>query len=451
MQGFTVDVETADSSLASAFQSPKVKRAPTQKLSIMSEPLVGASSRHNPGQDIVEPKVYSPHKRRQGYVPRRIEVERKKRSFAILDLNTELVRMGVIDHLMNSRKSQKTDSVLSMSLSLFDNSDYESRSLEFWDELIAQSFGVGLSARAMHISRDEFQNITWQHCRVTKGNAITNRFEVEFESEPAIETKASEVPPSPSKSTLERIFICFDAESPVDYGNRLADAVRRQNSAASSVILNLYVDCMPVDNLKPLDSEQVNRILSNAINVEVLRQNSLLDTSSLLQQYNLNHMRTLNQLILLNMLRKEFKEVQAVNAFSTDASVFQDVATIFSPRCDIEVQSEMPFEDRMKAFKFSSLWNKLEAISIMMQVQSEDYALEKASFFFTPEKTMRIEEFMMNQQGSLNTLLQTIREGWANAITTSVRQNLKDVKKVWMLAIRYSANLCIKVFFHSKN
>ena len=52
---------------------------------------------------------------------------------------------------------------------------------------------------------------------------------------------------------------------------------------------------------------QVNRVLSNAINTMKLRANNSLDTSSLLQQYNLNHMRTLNQLILVNMLVKQQK------------------------------------------------------------------------------------------------------------------------------------------------
>lgn len=425
-------IEVGSEESFNAFSSPKKRKTPVAQRIVLNpgtQQQLANASRHNPGADLVEPKVFSPHKTRKGCVPRRIEVERKKRLFSAIELTQELQHNGVIDHLHAIHQITTRDCVDSMSLSVFDNTDYESRSLQFWALLVAQSGNSGLPARAMCAKKNEESNevITWENCRVVRGDAVFNQFTVEFR-EPAVELGV--ISKNAMTSQLERIFICFDAENPVDYCERLADAMKRQKSVASVVTLNLYVDCMPVDNLKPLDSEQVNRILGNAMNVDVLKQNASLDTSSLLQQFNLNHMRTLNQLILVHMIRKQIKEVRSANPFSTDISAFQDSSSIFSPRKVIEFVSDTSFEDRMKAFKFSSLWNKLEAISIMMQVQTDNYNLDKCVYFPHPEKTMRIEEFLMNHQSSTNLIGQTIKENWINAITASVRQNLKDVKKV---------------------
>jgi hypothetical protein len=105
----------------------------------------------------------------------------------------------------------------------------------------------------------------------------------------------------------------------------------------------------------------------------------MLDTSSLLQQYNLNHMRTLNQLILTNLLLKQQKDVQMVKAVSTDPTLFPEASTIFAARKTIIVDVDSPFEDRAKSFKFSSLWNKVESLYIMLQIQSESVNLEKVT------------------------------------------------------------------------
>ena len=48
------------------------------------------------------------------------------------------------------------------------------------------------------------------------------------------------------------------AVDPELYCERLSQAVKAKQLIAATVTINLYVDCMPVDNLKPLDSEQVS-------------------------------------------------------------------------------------------------------------------------------------------------------------------------------------------------
>ncbi len=59
----------------------------------------GSVSRHVPDVDKVEPKVFVPYKWTPGLIPRRIEVERKKRQFADVDLSQVFKENGVLEEL----------------------------------------------------------------------------------------------------------------------------------------------------------------------------------------------------------------------------------------------------------------------------------------------------------------------------------------------------------------
>lgn len=104
---------------------------------------------------------------------------------------------------------------------------------------------------------------------------------------------------------------------------------------------------------------------------------------------------------------------------------------MFPPRRFIQCLSDESFDEKLRGFKFSSIWNKIEAMYIIHQIQIENVLLEKIIFYAIPEKSQRIEEFATNQLAAGNNLATLIKETWINAITSSVRQNLKDVKKGW--------------------
>ena len=142
-------------------------------------------------------------------------------------------------------------------------------------------------------------------------------------------------------------------------------------------------------------------------------------------------MRTLNQLILSNLLRTQQSEMSMVKMVGMDPSVFPDPSTAFSPLQEVVVAAEVPFSERINAFKFCSLWNKIEPVRIMLQLSSETVAIEKLLFFTSPEKTLRLDEFNMNQQYAASSMTSAVKDQWANAIALSVKNNLKDVKKGW--------------------
>ena len=432
-----------EESKANVLQSSRQKFGPLVPNKKFEELHLDASKLHVPNVAVVEPKVFSPFKSRQGHVPRPIEVERRKRKFAVVDITEQLRSDGVLEDITDTLKNPRDDSVRYMPLSLFDSTDYHSRTEVSWHSFVASATASGgIPARAMEIVNPGNVNtfkVEWRSCLVLESDTVNNKFRVFFCNDEFLEgahdgTGSSSnyrVKPEELSDPLDPIWICFDAEDPALYCKRVVKAVELRKRTAATVALNLYVDCMPVDNLKPLDSEQVNRILENAINMDRLRQNSMLDTSSLLQQYNLNHMRAMNELILVSLLTHQQKSLGMVNAVSTDPALFVNPADVFPCRRFIDVGTDIPLVERMRTFKFSSLWNKMEAIQIIYHMQIEDIQLLKAAFYSVPEKPLRVEEFSSNQSNAASALTTLVKETWVSGITSSVRQNLKDVKKGW--------------------
>ena len=69
---------------------------------------------------------------------------------------------------------------------------------------------------------------------------------------------------------VSRLSLQFFAEDPRIFADRIASAVNKRAAAERRLRYNLYVDCMPTDEMQPLDEEQVARIVNSAMNTEAL-------------------------------------------------------------------------------------------------------------------------------------------------------------------------------------
>jgi dynein heavy chain len=183
--------------------------------------------------------------------------------------------------------------------------------------------------------------------------------------------------------------------------------------------------------MKPLNTTQINRILKGALNSDAMRGNPNLDTNTIIGQFNLNHMRTLNQLTFAKLLTSSLTDIQAVHCHSTDPALFPEAKDMFPETRPLFSIAAAPFSETSNSFKFNSLWSKKEPISVVRVIQTENYNLEKAPFFVVPEKSMKLEEFSLAMQQSGTSLALNVKDLWVNALTNAVRSNLKEVKKGW--------------------
>ena len=408
-------------------ESPKTRKTPSivPGSSQTVRPPLPPTERHVPVQTLVEPKVFISHETTPGQVPRRIEVERKKREYSATNIRTMLQTKGVLEKLLDMELrmhlgNELTTPIDDIPLHFFDDTENDGRPERVWADLVAQTIGAGLPARAKDfLIYEETKTASYDYRagRVTDFDQETCPFPVQFPSREPIE--------------LHRIFICFDAEDPVAYCERIEAALQNKERVLRSLQMNLYVDCMPVDNLRPLDSEQVSRILSRAMNRADLANNSHLDTSSLLQQYNLNHMRTLNQMTFVNLLQTQTKQLEELGCVAVDPKLLDHSKNFSSVSPNGPIDTNIKFEDVQRQFKFNSFWNKEESIHILLQTQELNLKVLEQSFFVKPDKTMKLEDFSVMQSGASIALTQYFKETWLNATCQTIRVNLEDVHKGW--------------------
>ena len=74
------------------------------------------------------------------------------------------------------------------------------------------------------------------------------------------------------EENVDRLRLMFIAEDPFNFAKRVCHAHKTRVQAEAVLRYNLYIDCMPTDDMPSLDSEQVNRILPSALNTKVLKQ-----------------------------------------------------------------------------------------------------------------------------------------------------------------------------------
>ena len=249
------------------------------------------------GQDpMLEPAVMVAYRAIPGSPPRRVVVQRKRIAYAKcslpaliteadIDLDAMLYDIVRANHSgdQQDETATTTTSATKLPLEIFDNKDFEMYAGEDW---IARGCDpetgkVSVAARSMLPSTG---STLWHPCRVVAYDSDAAMYTVAWQNDDA------------SVELRSRLQLCFDAEDPVRFVNRLVFAHSARSMAEALIRYNLYVDCMPLDGVAQLDSEQVNRIVGRALNTLALKRNEF-DTNQLLGEINTDYARTMNKIV----------------------------------------------------------------------------------------------------------------------------------------------------------
>ena len=222
------------------------------------------------------PKVFVPHNTRPGWTPRPVVVRRLQHTYNTMDVGALLEDRGLdlaevyaeirpsvpkaedggdsgeedVVSVLNEADANfefgstvATDLIKMLPLHMFDDDSFEIYPLHTWVEHNAPG-------RAL-------RGDVWCKCRAKALAPSTD------------EATGEPFPPGvvvewcegrPGTSTVSRLAICFDAEDPQNFADRVAACISARKLAESSIRYNLYIDCMPSDELGQLDAEQVSRL-----------------------------------------------------------------------------------------------------------------------------------------------------------------------------------------------
>lgn len=343
----------------------------------------------------VDPKVMAAYSHSAGEPPRDVIIQRTRKAYKHFDLAASLRSFGL--------DSCSTESMLpgTVAVHFFDDESFESRTPAEW---VPKNGLPAAKARIVSpAAKDPAQ--AFRHATVHDVNPCTNMYLVAFANQPN------------TPQWVHRLFICFDAEDPKKYAQRLAAAYRGRADAERTLRLSLLVDCMPYGDVPQLSVEQINRMLNYALNNKALKtQMKLMDTSMLISEINIDYARTLNQLVFNSLMqpRPNLSSESGDEPYSITtaehgrfealqpADKLTPVPARAAPAGGTVPVPVYDFPERFSQFVFASLLTKQEAIQALVRTRQECVRLlDRNLFHLSSNKTLPVIDFLQVRYDSL--------------------------------------------------
>lgn len=234
-----------------------------------------------------DPKVMAPYKHCPGDIPRDVIVQRTRKAYKQCDLDRTLRSLGI----NYAAKDAATTLTGTIPLHFFDDESFESRTHSQW---VPKDGSAPASCRVLRLNAPKAVK-TFQQALVHEVDAVANTYLITL-------VDCAQADPE----WIHRLYICFDAEDPRMYAQRLAAAYRGRCDKEEALQLSLLVDCMPYGDMPQLSVEQINRMLNSALNSKGLKtQMKLIDTSMLINEINIDYARTLNHIVFDALLTRK--------------------------------------------------------------------------------------------------------------------------------------------------
>ena len=343
----------------------------------------------------LQPKVAVPyHHTNPTQPPRRIAIERKKRLYASLSLPFLLLPHRIDYSAHSPQHDHLTGLPSHLSLHLFDSDDFESYSPTHW---LQHGPVPGQALRLDGQGRGDYAP-----CLIHTFHPTSALWEVEYTD-------------TGMRGQLPRLHIHFAPEDPALYAARVVHAHTQRRAAEAALRASLSIDCMPIDDLTSMDSEQINRILFLTLNTKHSKLHTS-DTSTLISELHLDYARTLN----------------SITFYSHQPAPLTPPPPPCTPSATVRIPSH-DFAGHFTGFCFHSFLCKAEAISALMRVQAECLKVRGQSLFVVGYgKSVRVEEFVSGQHSAMHSLSSSLHDKLLVNVTTAIKQALKDVDKGWL-------------------
>ncbi|KAK9803422.1 hypothetical protein WJX72_010826 [[Myrmecia] bisecta] len=394
-----------------------------------SAPTAAANGVAEPEDDWphLQPKLLAALQTRPGETPRGVQIQRKRRLFAMQSLPDLLSAEGV--DLTAGRERSPASSILG--LEIFDDTDYESRTAAEWVPRIP---GAPKTPAKVAVYHDD-GSCSWEDCAVTDYDEPSNAYLVEVVAPAPLQggdsTGGGAGPPHVVMQWVPRINLYFKAEDPFVFAKRVAAAHRSKAHAEALLRYHLCVDSMPTDDIPPLTMEQINRMLGFALNSKKLKD-KLMDTSQLINETNIEYARTMNKIVFDATIKAAAQGKPDLALVPLKPSDFPLEAPCQAPGKGTVDVPAYDFPEQFSEFSFRSLLTKAEVVMAAVKVRTECNKVLKMNLCQTHfAKSSRVEEFEAAQAQAADQTANYLKEAWLAALKTAIRNSFKDIGKGW--------------------
>ncbi|KAH9113497.1 hypothetical protein AeMF1_012304 [Aphanomyces euteiches] len=370
----------------------------------------------------IEPKVFLPHERTTVRPPRQIEVERKKRQFESANVGSlvtsrleKLFQTPEFLTLTKDASGSAMQLLEAMPLHWFDDKSFEVREPEEWITCGKKKDGsVAIPVTAFHSQPG--QPGRWIDGHVIGYNASRAMFLVRSGNQEDFQ--------------LHRIDICFKAEDPIQFVERVAAAHRARLIAQSEIRKNIYIDCMPSDDLHKLGTENVNKILKLASVPFGAKGVSVPETSRLVSEVHTDYLRTMSRIVFEHQQKHK-------PSSSLDFALVRPQDDDCNKRRRLmvdhqEIAPPIDYADQFIGFSFQTFLTSPETLSAVTKVNEECYRMLCMDIFaLKTTRSLKLEEFQQRQNTQERTIHKIVHDDWPSKLTHAIKTSLIHVGKGW--------------------
>eukprot|EP00756_Hemistasia_phaeocysticola_P037122 Hpha_TRINITY_DN16680_c2_g10::TRINITY_DN16680_c2_g10_i1::g.182374::m.182374/K10408/DNAH; dynein heavy chain, axonemal len=391
----------------------------------------------------LEPKVLLPFQHSRGRVPRKIEIERKRRLFESQDVE-ELCRVAGLPLEDVGARQGKV-----LPLEVFDDSSYDSRTRAEWMEIAHTDAGESpdshyLPAKAVRQDRERGE-WRYEYCRVVDWNEQTSMLRVLWGPQPP-EEGAEE------SAWLPRIHVMLLAEDPTLYVQRLVRASRLRAQTVTWMRYKLYCDAMPTEEMTELEEDLLSRIVGLGTNIRSLpvseRANIADREQALLEEFKLEWRRRMNTRMLEDKLKRGDADpgvsdlagqLQSVREEKDERNTAPRGPTEDDPPPPLTLVVPVPaaardeFHRSNESFNFSTFFTQPEVIRAQVAVRTVCEEVLRGSLFNLPlDRHMSLQEFQHRQHTAIDEKAEFLKTDWKDTLRECIVYHVKSVGQGWL-------------------
>ncbi|CAF1149286.1 unnamed protein product [Adineta steineri] len=428
-----------------------------------------------------EPKVFMPFYTAPYTLPRKVEIERRKRLYLSLDLPTLLEERNIdTNKLMPKYVPADKPVTLNMPnedpapfdpflpLYYFDDTDFEIWTPETWLALGHDPFtalnkplpGIALlpdkPQSEIKDIKDSHLNFHWHNVSIHEYDAekqlwlvtpdnreheVFDMYRPAKQSRKQMEAIEGEQPATPHSATnghnhehpsgthgrywIPRIQLHFLAEDPRIFADRVTKAYLDRKRTEAELRSTLFIDCMPTDGIGKLDDERIKRM------IELTKTGAISKTvkdelvTPIVEEVNLDYARTMNTMV--------FEEVTQSDPISFAFITLPIKQRRLVPPSGCIGIPEYSFNDVFDRFKFISLLTSKSAIDALKLVRTEcDYVINNLSLLQKNfPKHVKLDEFESMQVNQTSTTHMYLTDTWKNNLRQGIKTQFIDVGRGW--------------------
>ncbi|CCI45148.1 unnamed protein product [Albugo candida] len=378
----------------------------------------------------IDPKVFVPHQRRTNEsAPREVEVERKKRLYASVNLQqlmreklSQFQSSSIYHKVLKDASGNALKLLNELDIAAFDDDTFEEHAPNHWIQLGTNTDGSVSIPVSASIMDPVTRQLVWWNAEVLSFDSAQSLFEVRF-----LQDQVDEI------MHLPRLCICFKAEDPFNFADRVKKAHFTRLQAQDMMRKALYVDCMPVEELHKLGTETLNRMFQLATTFFRAKNQQTPDTTTLIHEVQIDFLRSTCKTIFEFHHRKD-----------EDDCVFRSflLHDEVSKACSIQSKYNLPFRktralpvdysDEFVRFSFHSIYTSPEALYALTKVSEEcQKILQLELFNIKAARCYKLEEFQQQQQALENSVMKIITEDWPQKIVTVIKSSFASIGKGW--------------------